>query len=341
MAQKNQYSKASQKIVITLGDPAGIGMEITLKALGSKTLPKGIIPVLVGCKTSLTKTYSNLKAKGISNLPNINNLEIEDMPINGPIKPGHPSAKSGEACFKWLTKATEYVLANKAKALVTAPICKHAWHSAGHYYPGQTERLAEIAKRKQASMLFTAISPHTNWRFNTLLTTTHIPLSQISSELTPELVSSKLNVLLHFCQRFKKTPLLAIAGLNPHAGENGNLGKEEMEWLIPVLNDWREKHSKIKLIGPIAPDSCWLPAAKAWQEGETINTPDGFLALYHDQGLIPMKLLAFDAAVNLTLELPFIRTSPDHGTGFDIADKACANEKSMIAAIKSAWALNQ
>ncbi|WP_320673735.1 4-hydroxythreonine-4-phosphate dehydrogenase PdxA [Prochlorococcus sp. MIT 1341] len=341
MAKKDQYLNATKNLIIALGDPAGIGMEITLKALASRKLPPGIIPLLVGCKKTLIATHQNLKEKGIGPLPNIQDIEIDDIPLTEEFKPGYPSAATGDASFEWLTRATEYVLDKKAKALVTAPICKHAWHAAGHFYPGQTERLAELAKTNQASMLFTAKSPYCNWRFNTLLATTHIPISQISTKLTPQLISSKLDILLNFCKNFKDKPTLSVAGLNPHAGENGSLGDEEIKWLTPLLREWSCQHPTINLIGPIAPDSCWLSAAEAWRKGQTSHTPDGFLALYHDQGLIPMKLLAFDTAVNLTLELPFIRTSPDHGTGFDIASKGCAREESMLAAIQTAWELKK
>ncbi|MCP4453569.1 MAG: 4-hydroxythreonine-4-phosphate dehydrogenase, partial [Planctomycetes bacterium] len=203
-------------------------------------------------------------------------------------------------------------------ALVTAPIAKHAWHAAGHDYPGQTERLAELDGTRQASMLFTAISPNHGWRLNTLLATTHIPLHQVPTALTPDLILRKLDMLSAFCLRFNPNPRLLVAGLNPHAGEQGRLGSEETNWLIPTLLQWQHNHPHVDLSGPLPPDTCWLSAAKAWQQGGQAQSPDGILALYHDQGLIPMKLMAFDEAVNTTLGLSFLRTSPDHGTGFDI-----------------------
>ena len=146
-------------------------------------------------------------------------------------------------------------------------------------------------------------------------------------------------MLLRFCSRFEPNPHLVVAGLNPHAGEAGKLGCEEAEWLTPLLNAWREQHPLIQLEGPVPPDSCWLNSARAWQD-RTRTGPDGILALYHDQGLITVKLLAFDAAVNTTLELPFLRTSPDHGTAFDIASRGIACPDSMIAAILAAWNLS-
>ena len=241
--------------------------------------------------------------------------------------------------FHWLTRAVEQLQSRGSRALVTAPIAKHLWHEAGHLYPGQTERLAELAGTEHSSMLFTAVSPHSGWRLNTLLATTHIPLGKVPAALSPELIRRKLNVLLRFCSRFEPNPRLVVAGLNPHAGEAGKLGCEEAEWLTPLLNDWREQHPLIQLEGPVPPDSCWINSARAWQD-RTRPGPDGILALYHDQGLIPVKLLAFDAAVNTTLELPFLRTSPDHGTAFDIASRGIACPDSMIAAILAAWNLS-
>ena len=130
-----------------------------------------------------------------------------------------------------------------------------------------------------------------------------------------------------------------MAGLNPHAGEKGNIGSEEIDWLIPVLEAWQKNNRSSTLFGPVSPDTCWLSASEAWQKGPNQNSPDGILAIYHDQGLIPVKLIAFEAAVNTTLGLPFLRTSPDHGTGFDIAGQGIAKPESMIAAINQAWEL--
>ena len=340
MENRERDSLINQRIVIAIGDPAGIGGEVTLKALGSPQLPSTMRPLLIGCKKNLELTYEKLNSKGIEILANPKDLEIKDLPINEEITPGKPNAKTGDLSFKWLTHATEYVLRGEARALVTAPIAKHFWHQAGHIYPGQTERLAELAKIRNPSMLFTAVSPKNGWRLNTLLATTHIPLAKVAKQLTPELIEYKLNTLLSFCKKFKDKPIIAISGLNPHSGEGGQLGKEEVEWLIPLIKQWQAKNPTIKVFGPIPPDTCWLRAAQAWQKQPDANTPDGFLALYHDQGLIPMKLIAFDQAVNTTLGLPFIRTSPDHGTAFDIAGRGDADPTSMLAAIETGWELS-
>ena len=151
----------------------------------------------------------------------------------------------------------------------------------------------------------------------------------------------KLETLLNFCKKFKNHPIISVAGLNPHAGEDGHIGVEESEWLINLLKTWQEVHPNIKVLGPVPPDTCWLNAAKAWNGIQNEDAPDGILGLYHDQGLIPVKLIAFDKAVNTTLGLPFIRTSPDHGTAFDIAGKGIAQATSMLAALNTAWELTE
>ena len=333
---------ANQRLVIALGDPAGIGMEVTLKALAHPQRPPAMDPLLVGCRASLERTASQLRSKSQEPLADPEALEVVDLPVpGGPLAPGDAGARSGAISFQWLTRAVDLVKQGHGRALVTAPIAKHAWHKAGHHYPGQTERLAELDESTSPSMLFTAVSPQTGWRLNTLLATTHIPLQQVAEALTADLVQRKLDQLAMFCLRFNPAPTLLVAGLNPHAGEAGRLGCEEERWLTPLLREWGNRHPAIDLIGPLPPDTCWLGAAQAWNQSDLSKGPDGILALYHDQGLIPVKLLAFDQAVNTTLGLSFLRTSPDHGTGFDIAGRGVARGASMLAAIQAAWELSQ
>jgi 4-hydroxythreonine-4-phosphate dehydrogenase len=339
MTLQSTDNNANQAVIaLALGDPAGIGAEVTLKALAALQARGGAIPVhLVGCRRWLEQTYIDLRKRSATPLADPGDYPILDLPLRGEVIPGQGAAASGAASFDWLSAAVDLVLSGQARALTTAPIAKHAWHAAGHRYPGQTERLAELCGRERASMLFTARSPGGHWRLNTLLATTHIPLAQVPQALTPALVEHQLEMLLAFCQRFEPQPRLTVAGLNPHAGEGGQLGLEEQDWLIPLLNSWQQRHPSVTLTGPLPPDSCWLGAAAAWRgEGQGA---DGYLALYHDQGLIPVKLLAFDAAVNTSLGLPFLRTSPDHGTGFDIAGSGLARADSMLAALETAWEL--
>ena len=324
------------RLAISLGDPAGIGAEVVLKAL-ARPWPADLQPVLVGCRRWLEECYFQLRPHANSSLRDPADLEVLNLPLEDAVQPGLSTAVAGAASFRWLSAAADLVQRGNCRALVTAPIAKASWHRAGHGYPGQTERLAELAGVAEATMLFTARSPGGHWRLNTLLATTHIPLAEVPRQLTPELVQRKLELLLAFCRRFNTTPRLVVAALNPHAGEAGSLGREEMEWLEPALKAWGRNHPDVELEGPSPADTCWLGAGAAWHGGP--GGADGYLALYHDQGLIPVKLLAFDAAVNTTLGLPFLRTSPDHGTGFGIAGQGVARAESMAAAIETAWDL--
>ncbi len=333
MNHQKYKSNRKIKVVISVGDESGIGPEIILKALHSKEITKNIDILIVGSKINLESTYKKLKFLGVNNIVDPKNLNIYDMKI--PCEVNNQRLKNGNASFYYLKKSIEIVQQFPDSALVTGPICKKSWEIAGHNYSGQTEVLAESCKSNNVGMLFTAKSPYTGWRFNTLLATTHIPICEVPKKLNTNLIYSKLDLLLKFCKKDKKNLVLKVAGLNPHAGEEGMLGDEEKNWLNKTIINWNEKNKQVKVIGPIAPDTCWSSSAKAWREKEA-EKHDGILAMYHDQGLIPMKVIAQNYSVNTTLGLPFVRTSPDHGTAFDIAGKGFAQSKSMEEAIKSA-----
>ena len=326
------------KIIISVGDETGIGPEIILKALASNELIVNDNVIIVGSKDNLIKQYKSLKSLGIENLIDPEHLNIEDPTISSFYKKVDLS-NSGNASFYYLKHATQIVKSLPHASLVTGPICKKSWSLSGHNYSGQTEFLAEACDVKEVGMLFTAKSPITGWRFNTLLATTHIPLEKVPRCLNNDLIFAKLDLLLNFCKKFNKNPSLKVAGLNPHAGEEGVLGKEESSWIEETLRNWASLNPDVKLKGPISPDSCWISAAKAWKE-KIPEENDGILAMYHDQGLIPVKVIASNYSVNTTIGLPFIRTSPDHGTGFDIAGKGIAQCQSMIEAIKTAAELS-
>jgi len=322
------------KIVLSVGDESGIGPEIILKALCSNEIPENIDFILVGSKKNLQNTYTHLKSLGLKNLANPKDLNIYDLEISS--SDNKSKSSYGDSSFNYLTKAIEIVKQYPNSALVTGPICKKSWSLAGHYFSGQTEVLAKSCGINNVGMLFTAKSPITGWRLNTLLATTHIPLRDVPEILTTELIHSKLNLFKDFCSKYSDKPTLKVAGLNPHAGEEGILGNEEKDWLNDALIAWNKKNRGIKLLGPLSPDSCWNSSAKAWINKDA-EKHDGILAMYHDQGLIPMKTIALNYSVNTTIGLPFIRTSPDHGTGFDIAGKGIAQSQSMIEAIKAAF----
>ncbi len=270
---------------------------------------------------------------GLKDLVNPNDLKVHDLEFSSSLN--QSKSNYGNSSFYYLTKAIEIVKQCPYSALVTGPICKKSWSISGHHFSGQTEVLAKLCGVKNVGMLFTAKSPITGWRLNTLLATTHIALSQVPKKLTRKLIHSKLDLLKDFCRTYTNKPTLKVAGLNPHAGEEGLLGNEEKDWLNDALIDWNEKNRDIKLLGPLSPDSCWNSSATAWRNKDA-EKHDGILAMYHDQGLIPMKVIALNYSVNTTIGLPFIRTSPDHGTGFDIAGKGIAQSQSMIEAIKTA-----
>lgn len=331
------------RLAVTLGDAAGIGPEVVLKALADSEVTANCDLVVVGSKSQLQKTYTHLRdilqnSHPLANPEELSILDIKlDPATESQITLGAGNAASGAASFAYLETAIARTLAGKFDGIVTAPIAKSLWQAAGYDYPGQTEVLAKYAGVEKFGMLFVARSPHTGWLLRTLLATTHIPLCQVSPTLTPQLMTAKLELLIE-CLRVDfglLTPRIAISGLNPHSGEGGKLGREEQDWLIPWLEAERQKYPHLQLDGLLPPDTLWVRAGKAWYENATIpNLPDAYLALYHDQGLIPVKLMAFDRAINTTIGLPFVRTSPDHGTAFDIAGKGIADATSMKAAIQ-------
>ena len=368
--------KPIPNLIIPVGDPAGIGMEVVLKAMATVNPDHQI--TLVGTRSLLTQAYEDLlevlannspknlalastsnsisRPKSHPKLANPDRLTIIDVPLEPEILReitlGVGNAASGAASFAYLERAIEATLTGEFAAIVTAPIAKSAWKLAGHHYPGQTEVLAKAAGVERYGMLFVARSPHTGWMLRTLLATTHIPLAAVPTALTPQLLSQKLDLLIE-CLRedFGITqPRIAIAGLNPHSGEAGQLGTEEQDWLIPWLKSQQAKYPHATIDGFIPPDTLWVKPGQAWygnlptlhnSSDEITANPapkipqahDAYLALYHDQGLIPVKLMAFDRAINTTIGLPFVRTSPDHGTAFDIAGQGIADPRSMGAAI--------
>jgi 4-hydroxythreonine-4-phosphate dehydrogenase len=329
------------RLVITLGDPSGIGTEVILKALSDRSLLRENL-TLIGNRDLLIDRYRFLRQQipPTTELANPGELNLIDVPlapeIRDGIKIGQGNAASGAASFAYLDLAIDRTLAGEFDAIVTAPIAKSAWMAAGHHFPGQTELLAAKANLDRFGMLFVGVSPHTGWTLRALLATTHIPLAQVAQTLTPELLSLKLGLLVE-CLRVDfglRTGKIAIAGLNPHSGEGGQLGREEVDWLDSWLAKERQVYPQYALIGLLPPDTMWVKPGQAWFGTHPLpQAADAYLALYHDQGLIPVKLMAFDRAINTTIGLPFVRTSPDHGTAFDIAKLGIADALSMRSAI--------
>jgi len=313
----------NKKIAITMGDPAGIGAEIIVKSLAAlNPNPENI--VLVG----------NRELFAMAGLPEA--YDIIDVPCNVlDIKIGRFNSESGKTSFLALEKACELVKENKIQAIVTAPLSKKAINLAGYDYSGQTEIIEKYlgSEDNKAEMLFVADD------FRVLLLTRHIALKEIPGLLTGDkIIESILSLNYALVNRFKiKKPRFAICGLNPHSGEDGLIGTEESEIIIPAINELVKKYN-IHIEGPFPADTIWLRAAKA-VFGKTHQPYDAYIACYHDQGLIPVKLLAMEKAVNVTINLPVIRTSPAHGTAFDIAGKGIADSGSMKHAIELAFGL--
>ncbi len=326
------------RLIVTLGDPSGVGSEVVLKTLSNSRFEQQADITVIGDRIHLQATYTHLKATAPQiTLRDPDSLTFIDIGMSKAVTAqlinGVGNSSSGEVGFRTLQQAIARTLAGEFDGIVTAPIAKSAWLAAGHRYPGQTELLAEMSNAHRFGMLFVAKSPHTGWTMRTLLATTHIPLKSVPTALTPELMTLKLELLIECLQRDfgLDKARIAIAGLNPHSGEQGQLGREEQDWLIPWISEQQQRFPHIQLEGPVPPDTLWLQPGQAWYSNQPAH--DGYLALYHDQGLIPVKLLAFDLAVNTTIGLPFIRTSPDHGTAFNIAGQGVARSQSTEAAL--------
>ncbi len=309
-----------KKIAITLGDPNGISPEITIKALNFLDLPKDKV-VLIANKNILE--YYDEKF----DLSLEKDYEIVEIPYEKKdIKFGIETEEAGEFAFCALRKACDLALEGKVDAIVTAPTSKHSMQMAGHNYSGQTEVLEQYLanENQKAEMLFIC------GEFSVLLLTRHVALKDIPFLISKEMIVEKLFALT---KSFKnqlglENPKFAVCALNPHAGENGMFGDEEQTQIIPAIEELRK--IGINIEGPFPADALFTNCAN-----KNCNY-DCYVAMYHDQGLIPIKLLDQQNCVNTTIGLNVIRTSPAHGTAFDIAGKNIANPHSMICAIELA-----
>lgn len=300
------------KIAITTGDPNGIGAEITIKALNELDLPQNKI-VLISNKDVLDY-YGKLDKK----------YDIIEIPFDKrDIKVGKVTKEAGEFSFQSLLKVCEI----KPKAIVTAPVAKNAMYLAGHNFNGQTEVLQKyLAHDNQlAEMLFVANN------FRVLLLTRHCALKDVY--LTKEIIVKKItNLVKTFNNHFNiPNPRFALCGFNPHSGEDGILGREEIDILIPAVKELQALGVDISM--PLPADTLFVKAGNHYFKGEK-DDYDCYIANYHDQGLIPIKTVAGDKTVNMTIGLDIIRTSPGHGTAFDIAGQNIADPNGMISAIR-------
>lgn len=306
----NRYKN---KIAITTGDFNGIGAEITIKALNSLDISNDEFVII--SNNQIIDFYGKL------NKP----CEIIQVPFDGNIEPGKLSQESGDFSYRSLVTACQI----NPRAIVTAPTCKEAMHLAGHKFNGQTEVLEKHLSQNEekAEMLFISDG------FDVFLLTRHCPLKDIS--ITKQMIVEKILRLKNFYGADKK---FALCALNPHAGEDGILGNEENDIIIPAAQELR--HQGIDITLPKPADTLFIEAVQNYFKGEKAPY-DCYIAMYHDQGLIPVKSAAGSKTVNTTIGLPIIRTSPSHGTAFDIAGKGIANPDAMAAAIKTAFSLTQ
>ncbi|MGB9812331.1 MAG: 4-hydroxythreonine-4-phosphate dehydrogenase PdxA [Thermovenabulum sp.] len=313
---------------ITMGDPAGIGPEIIVKALNNNEVEKLKI-VIFGSK-NIIEHYINLcninrEINIIKNLDEFKDGAINIYPVNnlsiGEFIIGKINPICGKASFEYIHTAVQFALEKKLSAVITAPINKASLNQAGYHYNGHTELIADLTKAQKYSMVLT------NGRLNVIHVTTHVALKNVSSYIKKDKILEVIHLAEEAGKLLGKTiPKIGVSALNPHGGEAGLFGDEEINEIIPAICEANKEG--INVVGPIPADVIFLKALK----GEY----DVVVAMYHDQGHIPIKLFGLENGVNFTVGLPIIRTSVDHGTAFDIAGKGIANEKSLVEAIKLA-----
>jgi 4-hydroxythreonine-4-phosphate dehydrogenase len=315
-------------LAITLGDPAGIGPEVVLKALAHADVYRRCRPLVIGDRRILTRAaawlgpeaeleiVANL-AEGSYTFPRVTVLNLENAPPEAcPV--GKVTAAAGRAAVEYVFRACDLAMAGAVDAVVTAPLNKAAMHLAGYDYAGHTELLTERTGAQKVSMLL--IGPN----LRIVHVSTHVALNEAIARVTTERVEEVIQIAHDACRALGIAhPRIAVAGLNPHASEGGLFGDEEERRIVPAIAAARARGLDVS--DPQPPDTVFLRATK--------GAYDVVVAQYHDQGHIPMKLLAFDSGVNVSYGLPIIRTSVDHGTAFDIAGQGIASESSLLAAI--------
>jgi 4-hydroxythreonine-4-phosphate dehydrogenase len=331
------------KIAITMGDPAGVGAEIAVKALGRKELYENFIPIVIGSKAVIKDAISfipsnlNLNiikkpedAEGVFGTIDI--LDLDNIQLND-FKYGEVSPAAGKAAIEYILKAINLSLEDRVQAVVTGPINKEAINKAGYHYAGHTELFAEKTSTNNYAMMLSSKN------MRVIHVSTHLSLKEAVEKVKKERI---YDVILLANKAMSDIgidkPKIAVAGLNPHSGENGLFGREEIEEIIPAINKAKEKDINVE--GPIAPDTVFSKVMG--------GRYDIVVVMYHDQGHIPMKVTGFKldkktnewksvSGVNTTVGLPIIRTSVDHGTAFDIAGENEANEESLVEAVELAY----
>jgi 4-hydroxythreonine-4-phosphate dehydrogenase len=322
------------RIAVTMGDPAGVGPEVCLRLLADQQIAKECIPVLFGDAAILRRVAAAAKLPLNATVISPSQWQADAARIDRPcvldlqaleadrVEPGHVTAATGRAGFTYVDRAIDAALAGQVAAVSTAPLNKEALHAAGINFPGHTEIFAARTSAPRSCMM------QYSEEITCTFVTVHVGYREVPGLLTKERILDVIELTADALNRLRgKKPKLVVCGLNPHAGEHGLFGdREEERIIIPAIEAARARGHDIE--GPLPPDTAFLP----WKRKAT----DAFICMYHDQGHIPVKALAFDSAVNTTLGLPIIRTSVDHGTACDIAWQGKANPSSLFAAVRLA-----
>jgi 4-hydroxythreonine-4-phosphate dehydrogenase len=326
------------RIAVTMGDPAGIGPEICLRLLSRTDTARLCTPIVFGDAGVLGRVAKKLALPFSAPILNLEDWPARAADAAGPLVldlpglgaaeviPGQVSARCGEAAFRYVTASIAAALAHEVDAVATAPLNKEALHAAGHRYPGHTEIFAERLHAERACMMLTSEE------LTCSFVTVHVGYREVPGLLTVARIRDVLELTREAMRRLRgREPQLAVCGLNPHAGEHGLFGAgEEEEFILPAIEEVRRQGCAIE--GPLPPDTAFLAPRR--------RRTDAYVCMYHDQGHIPLKALAFDSAINTTLGLPVVRTSVDHGTAFDIAWQGHANGSSLFEAVKLAAKLS-
>lgn len=329
-----ESSKANKPIIaITMGDPCGIGPEIIIKALAHSIVQETCVPLVLGDRAALERaiqvcgaSFALLEIKEPEDALRATGNSIPLLPLSSltgaDLHHGKPTAAAGEAVYRYICTAARLCLDGRVAAMATAPISKEAMHRAGHDYPGHTELLAELCGTDDYVMMLAGD------KLRVALVTIHVALKEVPGLLTVERVHKTIRVAEAGIRRLTgiQHPCVAVTALNPHCGEGGMFGSEDRDIILPAIQ--AAQADGIDARGPLSADTLFHFAAQGGY--------DGVVAMYHDQGLIPLKLLHFDDGVNVTLGLPIIRTSVDHGTAYDLAGTGKASEMSLLAAIRMA-----
>lgn len=326
---------ASQPLAISLGDPSGVGPEIVIKAWAMREEQKVPPFFITGGKRILAQAAKNMgiqcPIQRIETTKSANEIFQRALPVFGQLdgvySPGQPSDDGARLAISSLELATKLTIDGNARAVITAPIAKGRAEKIGFSYPGQTEFLAEACGIPENAAVMMLAGPS----LRTVPVTVHHPLTEVSNLLTEKLIFDKALIVVSALKKDFgiSDPSIAITGLNPHAGEDGKFGDEEKNLIEPAIKRLAALGHRVS--GPHPADSLFSP--------QNLNKFDAAICMYHDQALIPVKALDFDQSVNVTLGLPIIRTSPDHGTAFNIAGKTLARADAMIAAINMASAI--